>query len=68
VVIRVAEFKKKAAAKAERDRKMKEKVKDTAKGKKASLPVAGPSKPSRLLSRTFLLFSALLTNLLYITI
>jgi hypothetical protein len=58
VVIRVAEFRRKAAAKAEKDRKMKEKAKDAAKGKKVSLPVAGPSKPLGHHSRTLLLFSA----------
>jgi hypothetical protein len=59
VLMPVVEFRKKAAAKAEKDHKMKEKAKDMAKGKKASLPVAGLSKPSKLLSRTSLLFSAL---------
>jgi hypothetical protein len=59
VVITVVEFKKKAVAKAEKDRKMKERAKETVKLKKASLPVAGRSTPLKPIICMSLLFSAL---------
>jgi hypothetical protein len=59
VVITVVEFKKAAAAKVEKDKKMKERTKETVKLKKASLPVAGPLTPLKPIIHMSLLFSAL---------
>jgi hypothetical protein len=55
VVINTSEFEKRAAAKAEKDRKAKDRAKGKAKG---VVPIAGSSKPSKVVLRESLLFSS----------
>jgi hypothetical protein len=58
VVIVSSESKRRAAAKAEKEKRAKEKAREAAKLKKGAPSIAGPSKPSKAILREFLLFSS----------